>query len=143
MLTRADLSPLEAHFLAELFKALNTAAFGTACVIWGIYTPALVRGIRQRPVSRAWFLVLGVLLTWAGIAVIYGMMAYLQWFHITDPLVSPTPNPVRLMYLALALVGGAIHVSAAYRERFGVVRTFAFWCGGLALACALMVVLGD
>lgn len=143
MLTRADLSPIEAHLLAELFKALNTAALGTAGVIWGIYLPAMWRGVRRRPVSHAWFLVLGILLTWLGIAVIYGVTAWLQWAHYVDPLDSPTPNLVRLLYLVLALAGGAIHIAAAYRERLGIVRTFALWSGVVACSCLLMVLLGD
>jgi hypothetical protein len=68
---------------------------------------------------------------------------FLQWFHYVDPLASPTPVPVRLAYLALALAGGAIHVSAAYREKFGVARTFLLWSAGMALACVLMIVLAD
>lgn len=143
MLTRAELTPTEAHFLGELFKALNTTAVATACVIWGIYLPAMVRGLRERPVSRAWWLLFGILLTWAGIAVFYGTTAWLQWGHYTDPLVSTVPNPVRLLYLVLALSGGAIHVSAAYRERLGVVRTFLLWSAGVACACVLMILFGD
>jgi hypothetical protein len=143
MMSVDGLSASERHLLGEVFKALNTAAFVTACAIWGFYLPALVRGLRQRPVSRAWFLILGILLTWAGIAVLYGATGFLQWFHFVDPLASPTPVPIRLIYLVLALAGGAIHVSAAYREKFGVARTFLLWCAGVALACVLMIVLAD
>lgn len=137
------LGPTERRLLAELVKALNTSAVATALGIWCVYLPALVRGVRQRPVSRAWFLILGILLTWAGIAVVYGATAYLQWFHFVDPLASPTPLEFRLLYLALALTGGAIHLSAAYREKLGVGRTFALWSVAVAGSCMLMILLGD
>lgn len=137
------LSPAERHLFAEFIKALNTSALATAVAIWCIYLPALVRGLRQRPVSRAWFLILGILLTWAGIAIVYGATAFLQWGHYTDPLVSPTPMEFRLLYLVLALTGGAIHLSAAYRERWGVGRTFVMWSAAVACACLLMILLGD
>lgn len=143
MLSAADLSAGERHLLAELFKALNTCAFLTACTIWYYYLPALARGLRQRPVSRAWFLIFGILLTWAGIGVVYGATGFLQWFHYVDPLASPTPIPFRLLYLALSLAGGAVHVSAAYRERLGVALTFMLWSAGMAIACVLMIFLAD
>jgi hypothetical protein len=134
------LSLLWAEELGSLLKALNTVAAITALTVILNYGRAFFVGLSQRPPTRAWFLILGIVLTWSGFLLVYGTLAVMMWADVIQPQIGTSaPIGVRLSYLALALAGGAIHIAAAWRDRLGVLRTFVLWSFGIAILVGLMM----
>ncbi len=137
----------------DLLQALHTGIAITAVSVLLMYVPALMHGIRPgpaesvvpgdsqhfRPRSRAWFLILGICMTWFGALCSYGWLAFLYWTTHIEPIAqSPSPILLRIGWLAMLLTGGAIHISAAQRERLGVWPTFIGWSSLMAAAVLIM-----
>lgn len=127
----------------ELVKGLHTSIFMTSLVILGLYVPALVYTLSERPKNQAWFLMCGIVMTWADAAATYGWLSWLYWSHQVEPsMQGNTPMLLRLMWLALLLTGGAFHISASQTKRLGVWPTFVVWSTGIAVATLVMASIG-
>lgn len=133
-----------AELVIHLLKACNTAIAATAIMVLLMYIPALVSGFRSTPRSRAWFLILGICLTWGGACATYGYLAALYWLAEQEPVLSHAPPlPIRFIWISLLLAGGAIHIAAAQRERLGVGRGFAVWTCSVLVFIAITTLLGS
>ena len=125
--------------IPDLLKGLHTSVALTAITIVVLYVPALWDDLRQEPKSRSWFLMLGIICTWLGTAGLYGWLTLLYWQHDVGPaLQGNTPVVLRLIWLAMMLTGGAIHIACTQRARLGVWPTFSIW--SLAIAALTLAV---
>jgi hypothetical protein len=129
--------------MTELVKALHTSIFATSVAILGLYVPALLHSLSERPKHQAWFLMCGIVMTWAGAAATYGWLSWLYWSHQVEPsMQGNTPHLLRLLWPALLLTGGAFHISASQTRRLGVWPTFVVWSTLVAVATLVMASIG-
>lgn len=126
----------------SVLKSMNTAVAITAILILCLYLPAMAQGLKQRPISRAWFLMAGILLTWLGLLFAYGSLSVMYWIQGIEVVYSQIPVAMRIAYLLFALVGGAIHIAAAQREQMGIVSTFAVWIGCMVAFVGVITLAG-
>lgn len=125
--------------IASVIKALDTAIVVTALVILHIYVPTLTHLMRTRPVPKAAFLLLGIIMTWIGALVVYADIAIKLWLHQAAAAAGNASIATRLVYLILFLTGGAIHIAASQRERHGVLASFIAWSAMVAVMAIAVV----
>lgn len=121
-----------------LIKALDTACVLTALMILFIYAPTLRHMLREG--EKGSLLLLGIVTTWIGMLFLYGDITVKLWWHEQAAASGLAPTASRLTYLTLVLTGGAIHIAAAGRHRYGVARSFCAWSLSIAAIVAVVVI---
>lgn len=121
-----------------LIKALDTACVLTALMLLFIYAPTLPHMINKR--EKGAMLLLGIVITWVGMLFLYGDISIKLWWHEQAAASGTASTASRIAYLALVLTGGAVHIGAAGRERYGVGRSFCAWTLSIAAVVAAVVI---
>jgi hypothetical protein len=125
----------------SIIKAVDTALVVTAIVILCQYVPTLWYLMRKKPLPNSVFLMTGIIVTWIGALVIYSEISIKLWFDTDAAAVGMASIAARMFYLILFLTGGAIHIAAAQRERYGIPLAFFGWSSAMAVLMLTIILI--
>jgi hypothetical protein len=113
-------------WFGSFIKATDLACLISVLAMLWLYMRALaaLRGDENQGFARN--LCLGIVVGWAGTAVLYGNLVVVYWAREIAPTISPAAPAIRATYVCLTLLGCSMHIATS-------LATGGRWWGTLAL----------
>jgi hypothetical protein len=111
----------------SFIKACDLTVLINVLVMLFLYIRALfaMRNDGERSFARN--LCLGIVVGWAGSAVLYGNLAFVYWLKEASVMLSPASTTVRMVYITLTLTGCIMHIATSFATGGHWWRTLLLW----------------